>query len=170
MKPTALLTVGLTHLTSLAHATSLHTHEIVNLALHDDHSLLPATIIFHPTDGHSGDDNNNSTSSSGNPDYGEPVGNITACNHIAYDRPSPARTRIIRDDCLDLAQQVQRAAGFYELTRWVAVNSSVDREEEDEEEGGVGYRALVRSGTCEFGVQRLGGGVANMSTNSDVVK
>lgn len=146
MKPTALLSIGLAYLLDTA-AAPLPPHTIDNL---NRRISLPNQIIFHPTDGSGG-------GSMGSPAFSNVSvsGNITACCGIVYDNPSPARTQIIRDDCLDLARQVQEFAGFYELTRWSAGEPGQ-------------YHAILNRGTCEFGVQRLDGVVARNRSTSDV--
>lgn len=150
MKLTALLPIGLACLLDTA-ATLLPPHKIQDVK----RISLPGQAIFHHADGHDG----GGGGSIGSPEFSNISisENITACCGIVYDNPSPTRTQIIRDDCLDLARQVQGDAGFYELTRWSTGEPGQ-------------YHALVNSGTCEFGIQRLEGAVGwNQSANDVAV-
>lgn len=148
MKLTALLPMGLACLANTA-ATPIPPHKIDDV----NRISLPGQAIFHSNDGQ----DDGGSGSIGSPAFSNVSisENITACCGIVYDNPLPVRTQIIRDDCLDLAQRVQRDAGFYELTQWSAGEPGQ-------------YHALVNSGTCEFGIQRLDGVVGWNQSTTDV--
>lgn len=144
MKLVTTISIGLASFVATLHAQPvLQRHEVTII---DAHPNIPGDIIFHNTTVLYFHDRNGTAHPMGN-------GNITACHQQSYDDPSPMRTSILRDDCKDLALQLQATSGFWELNKWAPSKLGL-------------FKALCNFGTCEFAVQRLDGRVTTNSSET----
>lgn len=143
------LTTGLLPISLARVATMLHAHPLLQrheVTILDSHPNVPGDVIFHNTTVLYYHDNNGTAHPMGN-------GNVTACQQPTYDDPSPMRTSILREDCEDLALQLQASSGFWELSKWAPSELGL-------------FKALASFGTCEFAVQRLDGAVTTNSSQT----
>lgn len=140
---TTLVTIGLAQLAILTATSPVRLAHAVDIL-----SYLPDRVVWHAT---------NAISASNIPAALPAIGgNVTACTAVYYDNVSTERTAIVRDDCLDLANQVKAAPGFWELYRWARDDTGR-------------FEPLVSNGTCEFAVRRHDTPVGFKSNSSDVV-
>lgn len=144
MRFTTMVMMSLAQLASMVAASPLRLAHAINIL-----SYLPEEVVWHQTNIIT------TNATNGTPAFPSIRGNVTACNHIEYDETSPARTSVVREDCADLAEQVQAMPGFWELYKWSGDKSG-------------SFRPLISNGTCEFAVKRRSTPLGFNTTNSDV--
>lgn len=125
-------------------------------------AVVPGTVQFHPTNvsapglvnntvtvAHGNETGTGTSNGTGTGNGNVPgtwpykADNITACTAPTYENTSPLRTKIVRDDCHDLAKKVLTQAGYWTMYQWTGLP------------GDGNYTGLIAEGTCQFAVSRI---------------